>query len=200
LDWEQGVALWLGKFDEALKVSRYELCRALLELRTALNVETPFKQGLIAHAEGKYLQTLSFYEAARATFESAIAAYDQALAGNADNIATLNNKGNSLQSLANLQATLSEHAAARDSYAKSIVAYDAALERAPDDVGALNNKGFALMNLAQLLINQSQESDAVACSQAALAVFQRALVIAPHNSIAREQYDLLAQRFASEAD
>jgi tetratricopeptide (TPR) repeat protein len=200
LDWEQGVELWLVKFDEALKLSRYELCRALLELRTALNIETLFKLGLLANAEGQYLQTLSFYETARTTFEAAIAAYDQDLARDADSIATLNNKGNSLQRLANLQATLSEHAAARDSYAESIAAYDAVLEHNPDDVYALNNKGLSLIGLAQVQINQSPESNEMVCLQAALAVFQRVLVISPHNSTAREGFNLLAQLFNSEAD
>ena len=142
LDWSQGVDLWVGLFDEALKVSRYELCRALLDMRRDLTIRTPFQVGRVSDAEGQYFQNLALYEAARREYGKAIAAYNEDLTIDPDSLAALNNKGNSLQSLAALQAMLSEHSAARASYGESIAAYDAALAQAPDDVEVLNNKGI----------------------------------------------------------
>ncbi len=126
-DWSQGVDLWVGVFDEALKISRYELCRALLDLRRELTIRTSFKLGLVFDCEGQYFQNLALYDAAKREYGEAIKAYGKDLTANFDSIATLNNKGSSLRRLASLQAMLSEHSAARESYGASIAAYDAAL-------------------------------------------------------------------------
>ena len=90
------------------------------------------------------------YQSMLRQYGESILAYDAALERAPDYVNALNNKGNSLQRLADLQAMLSEHAAARASYGESILAYDAALERAPDLVQALNNKGNSLQRLADL--------------------------------------------------
>ena len=72
----------------------------------------------------------------------------------------LNNKGNSLKSLADLQAALSQHQLAQQTYGESIAAYDAAIERAPDLVQALNNKGNSLQSLAAMKEALSQPQKA----------------------------------------
>ncbi len=179
LDWSQGVDLWVGAFDEALKVSRYELCRALLDLRQELTIQTPFKRGLVANAEGQYFQTLSQYDLALQKLCEAIEAYHQDLVHNPDNVATLNNKGLSLQRLADLQAALSQHEKAEASYAESIAAYDAALHRAPDDVEVLNNKGLSLRRLADLQAALSQHEKAEASYAESIAAYDAALHRAP---------------------
>ncbi|MDB9527943.1 tetratricopeptide repeat protein [Oscillatoria sp. CS-180] len=91
----------------------------------------------------------------------------------------LNNKGNSLQSLADLQAALSQHGLAQASYAASIAAYDAALERAPNYVYALNNKGLSLQRLAILQAALSQHGLAQATYGESIAAFDAALERAP---------------------
>ncbi|MDB9527944.1 hypothetical protein PN498_18265 [Oscillatoria sp. CS-180] len=125
LNWSQGIDLWVKVFDQALELSRYELCRALLDMRRELVIQTPFKQGLVSNSEGQYFQTLALYEEAQREYTEAISAYEQALIGNPEETATLNNKGLSLQRLADLQAALSQHGLAQASYEASIVAFDA---------------------------------------------------------------------------
>ena len=107
LDWAQGVDLWVGVFDEALRRSVYDVCRVLLDIRRELSVQTPFKLGLVSDSEGQYFQNLALYAAAQEEFQEAIDAYDQDLISDPDSTTTLNNKGNALQRLADLQATQS---------------------------------------------------------------------------------------------
>ncbi|MEL6606137.1 MAG: hypothetical protein AAFP20_23225, partial [Cyanobacteria bacterium J06614_10] len=140
LDWVRGVDLWVKRFKKALSRSWYEKCGVLLDIRQELNIETDFKLGLVSDAEGQYFQALSQYVAARQEYKEAITAYNNDLESDPDNTATLNNKGNSLQRLADLQAALSQHQQAEQSYAASIAAYDAALGRAPDEIGGDNDR------------------------------------------------------------
>ncbi|MEO0769508.1 MAG: hypothetical protein AAFY72_08745 [Cyanobacteria bacterium J06649_4] len=60
LAWHRGFVLWIEIFDEALKLSHYDKCRALVNIRTELIVETPRARGLLLDAEGEYYQTLFF--------------------------------------------------------------------------------------------------------------------------------------------
>ncbi|MEM8504586.1 MAG: hypothetical protein AAF716_15695 [Cyanobacteria bacterium P01_D01_bin.1] len=179
LDWSQGVDLWVRLFDEALKVSRYELCRALLDLRRDLTIQTPFKLGLVSDSEGQYFQNLALYEEALQKFREAVAAYSEYLETDSESTATLNNKGNSLQRLADLQAALSQHQLAQQTYGQSIAAYDAALERAPDYVNALNNKGNSLKRLADLQAALSQHQLAQQTYGESIAAYDAALERAP---------------------
>ncbi|MEM1279917.1 MAG: tetratricopeptide repeat protein, partial [Cyanobacteria bacterium P01_H01_bin.152] len=179
LDWSQGVHLWVGVFDEALKLSRYELCRALLDIRQELVIETPFKQGLVSSSEGQYYQNLALYDAAQREYVEAIAAYDQDLTSNSDNTATLNNKGSALKRRADLLATQAQYEAALGAYQQAIEAYDAALQRAPDDIQILNNKGNVLKRRADLLATQAQVEAALGDYQQAIEAYDAALQRAP---------------------
>ncbi|MFG6105230.1 hypothetical protein U2F10_23435 [Leptothoe sp. EHU-05/26/07-4] len=179
LDWSQGVDLWVTLFEEMLKVSRYEMCRALLDMRRELLIQSDFKLGLISDAEGQYYQSLSMYGAAQREYEEAIAAYNHDLEENPESTSSFNNKGNSLQRLADLQAVLSHHGEAQASYGESIAAYDAALQRAPDLVQALNNKGLSLQRLADLQAGLSQHGAAMASYGESIAAYDAALQRAP---------------------
>jgi len=178
-DWSRGVDLWVETFDKALELSRYELCQALLDIRGELEIATPFKLGQVSHSEGKYFQGLALYNAALQEYREAIAAYDAALQRAPDDVGALNNKGNALRSLADLQAGLSQHEQALTTYRDSIAAYDAALQRAPDYVNALNNKGNALQSLADLQAGLSQHEQALTTYRDSIAACDAALQRAP---------------------
>ncbi|MDJ0708347.1 MAG: hypothetical protein QNJ46_34175, partial [Leptolyngbyaceae cyanobacterium MO_188.B28] len=141
LDWRRGVDEWVETFDRALELSRYEACRVLLGVRRELLIGNDFQLGRVSQSEGQYFQQLARYEEARQEYLEAIEAYDEALARAPDDINALNNKGNALASLGDLQRRLSQHPDALGSYQQAIEAYDEALARAPDDINALNNKG-----------------------------------------------------------
>lgn len=179
LDWSQGVDLWVGLFDEALKVSRYELCRALLDLRQELEIRTPFKLGLVSDAEGQYFQNLALYAAAKREYGEAITAYDRALSTNLEETETLNNKGNSLQRLADLQTILSDHEQAKASYIESTATYNAALKRDPDYVSVLNNKGTSLSKLADLQVVLSEYDQARMSYVASISTYDVVLKCVP---------------------
>ncbi|MEO0756227.1 MAG: tetratricopeptide repeat protein [Cyanobacteria bacterium J06648_16] len=196
LDWSQGVDRWVNRFDDALELSRYELCRTLLELRPELTVASDFKLGLISNAEGQYYQVLSQYPAAQREYQEAIDAYSRDLETAPDSTATLNNKGLALQSLADLQAALSQHQQAQQTYRESIAAYNAALERAPDDVGALNNKGNSLSRLADLQAALSQHQQAQQSYTDSIAAFDAALDRAPDDVGALNNKGSSLQRLA----
>jgi tetratricopeptide (TPR) repeat protein len=84
------------------------------------------------------------------SYSLAISAYDDALKLAPEDVYALNNKGNALQRLGDLQSALSQHKEAMDSYSLAISAYDDALKLAPEDVQILNNKGNALAKLGDL--------------------------------------------------
>lgn len=54
-DWERGVNRWTEAFEQALELSRYKDCRALLEIRTKLRVESDVAHGNVSYNEGEYL-------------------------------------------------------------------------------------------------------------------------------------------------
>jgi tetratricopeptide (TPR) repeat protein len=181
-DWLRGVNLWIENFDQALKLSRYEQCQALLELRGDLEIRSSFDLGRISHSEGEYFQTLAKYGEAQREFEEAIAAYNAELATDPNNTATLNNKGTSLQSLADIQASLSAHDLAQQNYNASVTAYDAVLELTPNDLYALNNKGTSLARLADLQASLSDHDLALQNYETSITAYSSALEGTPDNA------------------
>ncbi len=124
---------------------------------------------------------LSRYDEASKSYAQAIAAYDEALRRDPDDVQVYSDKGNALQSLGDLQAGLSRHDEASESYAKAIAAYDEALRRAPDDVSAHNNKGNALYSLGDLRAKLSRHDEASESYAKAIAAFDEALRVAPND-------------------
>jgi tetratricopeptide (TPR) repeat protein len=196
LNWAEGIQKWKQVFDEALRYSRYEQCRTLLEVRNALFIRSAFYLGYISDSEGQYFANLSQHQEALQEYRESIAAYDEALRRAPDDIQILNNKGNALQGLGDLQTRLSEHEAALGSYTKSIAAYDEALRRAPDDIQILNNKGNALQRLGDLQTRLSEHEAAKASWQMALALVSRSLQLAPNDRGAAMLRDHLQQSLA----
>src|SRR4028119_862636 len=97
LDWERGMKEWVEVFDEALRLSRYGECEALLGVRDELWIKSDFRLGIISRSEGDYYAKLARYVEARQEYLEAVAAYNSALLIAPDSNYALNNKGNALR-------------------------------------------------------------------------------------------------------
>jgi tetratricopeptide (TPR) repeat protein len=187
LDWERGVKEWVEVFDEALELSRYGECESLLAVRSELWINSDFRLGRISQLEGDYYAQLARYAEAKQEYLEAVAAYDRKLTLSPKDIATLNNKGDALRCLGNLQAGLSEFEAAKLSYSEAIAAFNSALGSAPDYpnyIGFLNNKGDALRCLGDLQAGLGEFEAAKQSYSDAIAALNYALRIAPDDNYA----------------
>jgi tetratricopeptide (TPR) repeat protein len=90
LDWERGVEEWVEVFDAALKLSRNDQCRTLLEVRSDLLIQNDFYLGRISQSEADYFASLARYEEAKQEYLEAITAYEQDLSLIPRDTATLN--------------------------------------------------------------------------------------------------------------
>ncbi|HST24247.1 MAG TPA: tetratricopeptide repeat protein [Blastocatellia bacterium] len=196
LDWKGGVNEWIHVFDAALKMSRYKLCGALLDVRGEMSIESDFYLGWVSQNEGDYFLSLARYENARREYLESITAYNKVLALTPDDPAAHNNRGNALQSLGDLQAKLSQHNDAMQSYNAAILACSKALALAPDYVAAHRNKGNALKILGDLQAQLSQHDEAVKSWQVALAEASRVLEIAPNDKYAKALMHEIQSRLA----
>ncbi len=119
LDSANGINQWVTEMEQAISLSRYDLCRALLGIRNELLLPEDFERGRVSELEGAYYAALSIHENALIEYQEAIAAYDEALRRAPDHVSAHKNKGNALQSLGDMQARL-----AQKSYAQAITAYE----------------------------------------------------------------------------
>ena len=133
LDWERGVEEWVDEFEKALKLSRYDECRVLLEIRNELVIQDDFWLAYVSQFEGDYFATLAQHQQAKEEYFEAIASYDEALNPAPDDINVHNNKGNALQSLGDLQAGLSHKEEAIKSYQAALAEFNHSLKIAPDN-------------------------------------------------------------------
>ena len=179
LDWERGVKEWATVFDNALQLSRYGLCGALLEMRNELSVKSEVERGRISKSEADYLATLARYDEAGQEYLEAVTAYDNALRGAPDDFVIHNDKGLALAKLGDLQTELSQHEEAIESYRMSIAACNEALRRAPDDADSHNNKGWALSSLGDVQATLSQDNQAIESYRQAIAAYDEAVRRAP---------------------
>ncbi|HEY0069585.1 MAG TPA: hypothetical protein VGE04_06410 [Chloroflexia bacterium] len=179
IDWERGVREWIQEFDKALEYSLYELCRALLNVRTELVIITDFWKGRVSRGEGDYYAILSRHDQALEEYTGSISSYDAVLKMAPDDVAVIGNKGLVLQALGDLQAGLAQHEQAQESYRLSISSYDAALSLAPNDVFTLNNKGIVLQSLGTLQAGLTQHEQAQQSYRLSISSYDVALKVAP---------------------
>jgi tetratricopeptide (TPR) repeat protein len=184
LDWERGVEEWVEVFDAALKLSRNDQCRTLLEVRSDLSIQNDFYLGRISQSEADYFASLARYEEAKQEYLEAIAAYEQDLSLIPKDTATLNNKGSTLFKLGELQVRLALYPEALHSYQQSLEAYNQALHLTQDDADALNHKGSVLVRLGNLQIRLARYSEALHSYQQSLAAFDQALRWSPNHNYA----------------
>lgn len=181
LDWIEGTYLWIQAFEKALALSKYEICRTLLDLRQELNVESFFKLGLISNAEGRYFESLALYKAAQQKFEEAVSAYNRAISADTEEVEILNNKSNSLRSIADiLHIAFCQDELALQKYDESIAACNQALRLRPNAPYILNNTGLTLVNKATLQVDSSLAKEAQRSYEQAVIFYDRAIAIAPN--------------------
>uniref|UniRef100_UPI0039C63306 tetratricopeptide repeat protein n=1 Tax=Calothrix sp. CCY 0018 TaxID=3103864 RepID=UPI0039C63306 len=194
LDWQRGVEEWVEEFDKALKLSRYDRCRVLLEIRNELIIPSDFQLGRVSQAEGDYFKTLAQHQQAEQEYQQAIESFDEVLRIAPDDINAHVNKGIALQGLGELQADLSQHQDAQNSYTQAIVSYNQVLSRAPDDILAHGNKGLALQSLGDLQAGLSQHQDAQNSYNQAIESHNQVFRIAPDLIITHNNKGLALQR------
>lgn len=179
LDLADGVNKWVAGMEQALSLSRYDLCRALLGIRNELFLSDDFSRGRVSAQEGNYYADLSMHQNALIQYREAITAYDESLRMAPDFVAAHINKGYALTSLGELLARLSRHEEASASYALAINVYDEALRMAPDFVATHNNKGNTLRSLGELQARLSRRENASESYAQSIEVYDQALRIAP---------------------
>ena len=176
---KRGIKEWASTFEHALRRSRYDTCRRLLEIGPELRIPTIFELGSVSQCEGEYYFSLSRYPEAHQEYQEAIAAYTEALQRAPDDPDIHNNKGNTLCGLGDLQTGLAQHPEAEESYRQAIAACAEALQRAPDYVYAHSNKGVELQRLGELQARLTQHPEALESYQQAIAAYTEALRRAP---------------------
>jgi tetratricopeptide (TPR) repeat protein len=181
-DWERGVREWVQEFDKALLYSRYEFCRALLEVRTELVITTDFWKGFVSEREGDYYAILVRHDQALEEYKESANSYDAALSLAPNDAEVLNNKGNVLQRLGNLQGKSAQYEQARESYKQSISCYDTVLDVAPNDLHVLNNKGAVLRRLGDIQARLTQHNQAQKSYKQSISSFDAALSLAPNDA------------------
>jgi tetratricopeptide (TPR) repeat protein len=178
LDWRRGAKEWEDMFEEALRLSRYGECESLLAVRSELWIKSDFLLGKISGLEGDYYTKLARYAEAKQEYLEAVGAYDRQIILTPDSIAALNNKGNALRGLGDLQAGLSEFEPAKQYYSEAIAAFNSALLIAPDYFAALTSKGNALRCLGDLQAGLSEFEAAKQSYSEAITACNSALLIA----------------------
>ncbi|RME44284.1 MAG: hypothetical protein D6795_18165, partial [Deltaproteobacteria bacterium] len=179
LDGTQGVARWIYHFEKASKRSDLACCRALLDIRGDLVIESTTHRGLISLCEGEFFHLVGRDREAEEEYREAVEVYDTLLAKAPDDLSLLNDKAIALIGLGKGQQALSQYEAAENSYREAIAAYDAILSLAPDDLSALNNKGLALEHLGEVQQALSRYEEAEKSYREAIAACEATLTEAP---------------------
>ncbi|HKR00851.1 MAG TPA: hypothetical protein VJT09_09260 [Pyrinomonadaceae bacterium] len=179
---ERGVEEWAMVFNKAQESGRYSVCRALLELRSELLIQTDSGRGIVLISEGLYHIGLSGYDEARKELIEALAALNVALGLKPDLAFIHNNKGLALQGLGTVQAHLSRHAEAASYYEQAIASFDVALSRESDFAPSHSNKGLTLKSLGEVQMYLSQYDQATENYKQALSSLDAALRFIPNES------------------
>lgn len=181
LDRERGVKEWLKLFDSALEKSKYELCRALRDVRQEMSVQTPFQGGRLSRCEADYRKSLSQFNEARQGYLQAIDAFDKALERAPEDNEVYNEKALAHINLGELYFELSQNRKALQSYKMAISVCDAALKRARADIKAYTNKAAALASIGELEAEQWRSENALESYKQALDICDEALQRVPNN-------------------
>jgi hypothetical protein len=79
LDSAEGVSQWVSEMEQALSLSKYDICRALLGIRNELFLSDDFDRGRVSAQEGDYYAALSIHDNALIEYQESIASYDEVL-------------------------------------------------------------------------------------------------------------------------
>jgi tetratricopeptide (TPR) repeat protein len=193
LEWQRGVVEWVDVFQKNFELSRYEICRTMLDVRREIIIGDDFHLGWISQNEGNFYFFLSFYNSAKQEYNEAIIAYDKALKLVPDYVAAHNNKGLVLKNRGNLETALTRYEDALKSYQSSVESYDKALKLVPDDVYAHNNKGIVLQSRGDLEARLTRTEDALRSYQSSVESYDKALKLAPDYVYAHNNKGIVLQ-------
>lgn len=196
-DWQRGVEEWAERFEQALRYSRYDECRALADVREELEIESRWWYGRVSSLAGEFAARLSQHDVAETAFRAAIAAHAAVADDDDTDLAAFNSLGVTLQVLGDLLARQAEHAQAADAYQQSIAAFDQALRLAPDFINALWGRGWTLDRLGSLVLEAGGadgRDDACRSFVAARESLRRAVRIAPKHADVRARLDGVMER------
>ncbi len=182
-DWRRGVEEWVDRFKEAMWQSRYDECRALVDVGHELECGDALWAGRVAAAIGEFATVLSRYGEAEVAFGDAIAAHKTAIRHDAS-VTALKSLAATQRLFGNLLTRRARPAEGDAVYRESIAVCDRALGLALDDPEIHQGKGIALRSLGDLLSVQSRHAEADAAYQQALAAFDRTLALAPDDTVA----------------
>jgi tetratricopeptide (TPR) repeat protein len=185
VDWQRGAMEWLQRFDTAIRASRFDLCAALLEVRDELLSESHAVDALVAIQAAECLQRLARFGEARAEYAVALEAIDAVTVEHPS--PALNDKGNVLVKLGDLEQQVGDLAAAEAHYHEALVAFGAAIEIEPYNFQYLSNRGNALVSLGDLRARAGDPQAAEASYRRAIAMILAALRFAPEG-----EYQLLS--------
>lgn len=175
LDWQEGVRCWGQKFEEALQLEDYVLCRSLMEVRNDFFIKHALYIGKIACQEGLYFQQLEYFEIAEEKYTEAINSLNKLLENSLEKFfkIAINNQGIALAQLGKVRAQLSQYKMALNTFQKAMHAFDAALEKDPSNTFILNNKGNFLTVLGDIQVILGQYDLAKSSYKEAIETFDK---------------------------
>jgi len=174
-DKEAGIKEWVDCFGDALDRTRYDLCEALLDVRTEFALKESIYQGLVANQEGRYCLRLARYHTELEAYSRAIEACREALQDSPNTVEAYNSIGNALRGRAEVLNRIGRPDDALSNHQEAVGAYETALNHTPESAKAYNNKGNALRGKADVLVRNGNPDDALEVYQEAVNAYDKAL-------------------------
>jgi len=176
LDWAQGVQEWIAALEHGAKGHRVDLCRALLDVRPALTIETDFWRGRVLHTEADYLRTLYRDEDAADLLIEAEAAFNRALSGASTDDRVIEGKSGALISRGAIRTELGRYQEALDDCHVALDILDTALRVHDNEPTLHNNRAGALQQIAEVQVARGQHESAIVTLTDAIAAYDRAMI------------------------
>lgn len=195
LDWQRGVREWVDRFENALLVTNYDLCRALIEIRQELLIKKPLERARISRVVGEFFASLGKYEEARAEFREAASAIDEADSQGAKDRTLEWLRGQVLRGLGECEGNLSLFEDSIRSFQSAVSALDSAAAQMPEEARVLKEKGKALRGLGRVQREVSQLDEAANTIELATTVLaQAAEITTDETSSAADRAGIWLQR------
>jgi tetratricopeptide (TPR) repeat protein len=147
IDWRRGVGEWVEAFAGALRVRRFGRCGALMEIRDELAYEGRLAEALLATQEAEYWHRQARLDEARAAYTEALTALDALLDDGVPVPEVLNDRGNVLVGLGDLEEARGHAPGAEARYRAAVESLAAASGADPTNFEYLSNLGGALVRL-----------------------------------------------------
>lgn len=173
-DWKRGADEWLQLFDNAERISDFEACRALLDLRSEITFLEKAEYARSCKIAGDYFFDLARYPEAREEYLEAIRSCSDGIERDGGSAQLHEGFANAHMFLGRLRMKLSEYDDALDNYDSAFEAFDAA-HAMSSEVRLLNKKAEVLVNRGEMLAAMGRHEDALSDLEAALPLIDQAL-------------------------